>query len=291
MTKGSRNGETVRRDEGNPDLLVSQSRLPASAITLLTDFGTSDYFVGALKGAILSISPAASISDITHDIAPQDVEAGAFTLLGAYKSFPPYTIHVAVVDPGVGSARRPVLVSAGDHFFIGPDNGIFSYIYEREREPKTFHLTNEKYFRNPVSATFHGRDIFAPVAAALSLGARPADFGPETNDEVRLATLRPVEHESGKLKGRILHIDRFGNCVTNFTREDLAPDVEGRVSLQVNGKKVRSFRRFFTDDAGVSEKLFAVWGSAGFLEIAATNKSAAKMLKAKRGESVILKIR
>lgn len=148
-----------------------RSHLPI--ISLLTDFGTADYFVGAVKGAILSVNPAAVIADITHEIPPQDIDAGAFTLLSAYQTFPAGTIHVAVVDPGVGSARRAIIVKAEKHFFVGPDNGLFTYIYDRAPSHRTHHVTAEKYFRHPVSSTFHGRDIFAPVAAALSAGVKP----------------------------------------------------------------------------------------------------------------------
>ena len=151
-------------------------------ITLLTDFGTADYFVGAMKGVIFSINPTARVVDITHEIPPHDIRAGAFTLHAVYKSFPPQTIHVAVVDPGVGSTRRPILVVGGDQFFVGPDNGLFGYVYEREPRCRVFHLTREEYFRRPVSQTFHGRDIFAPVAAALSRGVEPPELGDEIKD-------------------------------------------------------------------------------------------------------------
>src|SRR5215208_7621540 len=155
-------------------------------ITLLTDFGTADYFVGAVKGAILSVNPAATIVDITHEIPPQDVAAGAFTLLAAYKTFPAGTIHVAVVDPGVGSIRRPIILSANEQFFVGPDNGLFTYIYDREPSHRTFHVTADRYFRPEPSTTFHGRDIFAPVAAALSKGLNARKFGPMISNAVRL---------------------------------------------------------------------------------------------------------
>ena len=277
-------GETTRRDDGSR---LTPAR--SSIITLLTDFGSTDYFVGALKGIVLSINPRASLIDLTHEIPAHDVAAGAFTLVVSYRSFPEQTIHVAIVDPEVGSARRPILVSAGEHFFVGPDNGIFSYVYESEPSYQTFHVTNEKYFRHPVSPTFHGRDIFAPVAAAFSLGANPQEFGPEINDPVRLASLRPIEQKNGKLKGRIIHIDRFGNCITNFTRDHFAVGLERRSSVQIGGKTIRSFKRFFSENPNGSERLFAVWGSAGFLEIAAANRSAARLLGAKRGQPVILR--
>lgn len=244
-------------------------------ISLLTDFGTADYFVGAVKGALLSVNSHAVIADITHEIPPQDIEAGAFTLLAAYKTFPAGTIHVAVVDPGVGSARRPIIVSADEQFFVGPDNGLFTYIYDREPSHQTFHVTAEKYFRREPSSTFHGRDIFAPVAAALSNGVKPENFGPLIDDAVRLPALEtPL---------RIIHIDRFGNCITNITREAF----EGKISsLLINGKTIRDFRNFYGEHTGNNP--FAIWGSAGFLEISVNGGSAAKMLLAKRGDAVVV---
>lgn len=242
-------------------------------ITLLTDFGTADYFVGAVKGAILSVNPNVVIADITHEIPPQDIEAGAFTLLAVYKTFPAGAIHVAVVDPGVGSSRRPILVAANEQFFVGPDNGIFSYIYDREPSHRIFHVTAEKYFRPDPSSTFHGRDIFAPVAAALSTGVPPEEFGLEIKDEIRLLSLEtPL---------RIIHIDRFGNCVTNISREVF----EGK-SLSINGRAITALRNFY-GEASSSDEVFAIWGSAGFLEISANGASAAQILGAKRGDTII----
>jgi len=253
-------------------------------ITLLTDFGTVDYFVGAVKGAILSVNPQAVIADITHEVPPQDLEAAAFTLLASYATFPPGTIHVAVVDPGVGSKRRPLIVSAGKQFFVGPDNGIFTYIYDRESSHQTFHVTAEKYFRHPASTTFHGRDIFAPVAASLSKGVKPKAFGPSITDEVRLETsLTPVGQKDGRVEGRIIHIDRFGNCITNITRDLLNDE---HATLLVREKPIDNFRSFYGENSG--SELFAIWGSAGFLEIAVNGGSAALTLGVKRGEAVIL---
>src|SRR6266849_8784975 len=139
-----------------------------SIITLVTDFGSQDFFVGAMKGVILSINPQAIIVDITHEIPAQDIEAAAFNLLATYKDFPAATIHVAVVDPGVGSARKPILIECGAQFFVGPDNGIFSWICEREGNFRVIHLTNEEFFRHPVSASPHGRDLFVSVRAPSS---------------------------------------------------------------------------------------------------------------------------
>ena len=245
------------------------------AITLLTDFGTSDYFVGAMKGVILSINPQAVIVDITHEIPAQDVAAGAFTLLAAYNTFPEGTVHVAVVDPGVGSTRRPIVVRGGSHLFVGPDNGLFTYIYERNPSFEAFHITETKYFRHPVSNTFHGRDIFAPVAAALSTGVDPCSLGPRITDPMQL--FKSVEPQ-------IIHIDRFGNLITNITRDEF----QDGTRLLVNGKVISTFRRFFGENVGADNEPFAIWGSAGFLEIAVNGRSAADLLQVKRGASVAL---
>ena len=240
------------------------------AITLLTDFGTADYFVGAMKGVILSINPQAVIADITHEIPAQDVAAGAWQLLAAYETFPAGTIHVAVVDPGVGSVRRPMVVSAGDYLFVGPDNGLFTYVYDRHSSFAAFHITETKYFRHPVSNTFHGRDIFAPVAAALSNGADIASLGTRISDPVRLPSPTGAQ---------IIHIDRFGNLITNITRDQFGPGTR----LSVNGTAISAFRNFFGENVGEPNEPFAIWGSAGFLEIAVNGGSAAEVLRAKRG--------
>jgi len=261
-------------------------------LTLLTDFGNADYFVGAVKGAILSICRDAQIVDITHDLPPQDIAAGAFTLLAAYKSFPAQTVHVAVVDPGVGSARRPILAKAAGQFFVGPDNGICSYVWERDPPEQVCHIQSPEFFRQPVSATFHGRDIFAPVAAALANGVEPLRFGPEISDWVKLKSLAPISTAAGVVQARIIHIDRFGNCVTNLSRKDVT--AESSSQLSVNGREIGSFRTHYAE-AGAdprpeqSEELFAIWGSAGFVEIAARNASAAEVLNAKVGQTVQLK--
>jgi S-adenosylmethionine hydrolase len=258
VKKGREDLKTGRED--------NESNLPV--ITLLTDFGTVDYFSGAVKGAILSVNPRAVIVDITHEIPPQDIEAGAFTLFASYKTFPAGTIHVAVVDPGVGSERRPIIVSANEQFFVGPDNGLFTYIYDRESSHRIVHVTSDRYFRSSVSSTFHGRDIFAPVAAALSNGVALEDFGAEIEDAIRLPSLdTPL---------RIIHIDRFGNCVTNITRAEK--------SLVINGRTISEFRQFYGE--GDDKSLFAIWGSAGFLEISMNGGSAAQVLGARRDDEV-----
>jgi len=269
------------------------NRLPvvvSGHISLLTDFGTADYFVGSVKAVILSINPTATIVDVTHEIPAQDIEAAAFTLLASYRSFAPGTIHLAVVDPGVGSARRPILAQAGGQFFVGPDNGIFSYVFDNEPNFKVLHITSSKYFRQPLSNTFHGRDVFAPVAASLSNGLSPESFGSEISDAVRLPRLGPEFKRDGRVKGRIIHVDRFGNCVTNIDPTLLSNEHTKRASLVVKGKRIKSFREFYGEDKA-NKELFAICGSAGFLEISARNRSAAKMLNAKLGDVVDLIIK
>jgi len=251
-------------------------------VTLLTDFGSADYFVAAVKGVILTINPLVSIVDITHEIPPQDIQSAAFTLLTCYRDFPAGTIHVGVVDPGVGSSRRAIVVSAGSYYFVGPDNGLFSYVLDREPAHQVFHLTAREYFRETPSSTFHGRDVFAPVAAALSRGVKPAKLGPQIEDEVRLPSLAPAKLKDGKVEGRIIHVDHFGNCITNLTRADLPKPIRLRVKRRV----INSFRQFYTDKDGSKNEIFGIWGSAGFLELAVNGASAAALLKAKRGDSV-----
>ena len=273
---------------------VDKTGVPASSslrvplVTLLTDFGSADYFVAAMKGVILTANPLARIVDITHDIPPQDIEAAAFTLLAACPTFPAGTIHVGVVDPGVGSSRRAILIHAREQYFVGPDNGIFSYVCDGS-SPKIFHLTNERYFRRPVSQTFNGRDVFAPVAAALSNGVKASELGTQITDLVRLPPLKATASRSGEISGRIIHIDHFGNCVTNITAEELTGQmIIAGAKLRLQGRVVKSFRNFFAEETTSRDRVFAVWGSAGFLEIAAANESAAKLLKAKRGDAVIV---
>jgi len=257
-------------------------------ITLVTDFGTQDYFVGAMKGVILSQNPSAVIVDITHEVPPQDIQAAAFNLLATYKDFPAGTIHLAVVDPGVGSSRRPILVECAGQMFAGPDNGLFSWICQREGHFLARHLTNEKFFKHPQSATFHGRDVFAPVAAALSRGVSAEEFGPLIDDAIVLESLTPRANEDGTLAAVIIHIDRFGNCITNLTTEHLTSEVDRRVRLTVNNHVITSIRKYFSAEADDSESLFMIPGSAGFVEIAAQNSSAAAILKVRRGQSITL---
>ncbi len=188
-------------------------------LTLTTDFGTKDGFIGALKGVIWSISPSAQIADISHEISPQNVLAGAFALWRSYPFFPEETVHVAVVDPGVGTSRRPIAAHLGRHAFVGPDNGIFTPMFEDAEKNgwlvEIVHLKEAKFFLPEVSATFHGRDIFAPVAAHLANGVPLANLGPAILDPVRLSMPKPEKTAQGWL-AHITVIDIFGNCTTDL---------------------------------------------------------------------------
>jgi S-adenosylmethionine hydrolase len=251
-------------------------------IALITDFGTQDYYVGAMKGVILSINPQASIIDITHDIEPQNILSAAFVLSACYRDFPQGTIFVAVVDPGVGSERRAIVVEANGSCFVGPDNGIFSFVLGEG--PMVYSLENDHYFYKPVSSTFHGRDIFAPVAAHLSLGVAPGDFGPRIGEAVQLSGIYPEIQGPNTISGRIIHTDRFGNLVTNIT-----VDAAGEVfELMIADRSITELRQSYS--GGEPGKPFAVAGSAGFIEVSVNGGSAAELLKVEPGTPISLRV-
>ena len=193
--------------------------MPArNIITITTDFGVRDHFVGAMKGVILTINPEANLLDISHDVASYSVVDGAFTIAQAYPYFPSDTVHLVVVDPGVGGERRPILVQAGRHYFVGPDNGVFSFIYEREERVTVRHITASHYFLQPVSRTFHGRDIFSPIAAWLTKGIDAVEF--RRADQRLPAFRQPESHaceSENRARGIVLKADKFGNLITNFS--------------------------------------------------------------------------
>lgn len=260
-------------------------------ITLTTDYGASDHFVGAMKGVILNINPEAEIIDITHSVAAYDVLDAAITVNQASRFFPHRTIHIVVVDPGVGTARRPLLVSAGTQYYVAPDNGVLSLVYEREKESLTVrHITADHYFVRPVSNTFHGRDIFAPVGAALSKTWQTSSFGDEIEDFTRMTMPRPKVN-GNVVKGVVLRVDRFGNLVTNLTPEDV-PSVspeKGTVKALVGNKEVGKVVRTFAE--GPQGEAVALIGSSGFLEFAVNKGDAAKALNAHRGAEVTVEVK
>lgn len=249
-------------------------------ITLTTDFGTADHYVAAMKGVILSIAPDAKITDITHHVPPQDIAHAAFILRQVWSTFPPGTIHVAVVDPGVGSDRAILLGQYDNRFVIAPDNGLITWIH-RDFAAQSLHLVeNSQYFLPTLSNTFHGRDILAPVAGHLASGVSPEKFGPRVeNDHLQKPHLLELPHrakrEGDVLSGTVIHIDQFGNLVTNIHADQLlaygdASDLE----VLVNGHRACLLKKTFSDVA-VGEPL-AIIGSAGFVELSVRSASAAE---------------
>ncbi len=262
---------------------MSESRI----VTLTTDFGLNDSFVGVLHGVVLSIHRETTVVDICHAVASYDVFDGAWTIAQAYRFFPPRTVHVVVVDPGVGSTRRPIIVETDDYIFVAPDNGVLSLIEARESKFAVRHITAERYFLQPVSQTFHGRDIFAPVAAWLSKGVAPSEFGPEVSDYVHLP-LPQVEHVGeNSLRGVVLKVDKFGNLITNISELE-APALFGSVSpslsILISGQTITRLCHSYAE--GGADEFFAIVGSSGYLEIAARQASAAEKLAAGAGTPV-----
>ncbi len=258
-------------------------------ITLTTDYGTSDHLVGVLKGVILKIQPEVHIVDINHSVVPFDVLDGALAIGAAYRYFPPRTVHVVVVDPGVGTPRRPILAIANNQYFIAPDNGVLSLVYERENPVTVHHITSEHYFLRPASTTFHGRDIFAPVAAWLTKNWQADAFGEIIEDHMRFA-LPKAKTQDGTLRGAILRVDHFGNLMTNFTIENLPEAMRrsGPIAMTVGGKPVKQFVETFAQ--GPAGEPVALLGSSGFIEIAVNKGNAARSLVASRGAEVILQL-
>jgi hypothetical protein len=254
-------------------------------LTLTTDFGDKDGFVGTMKGVIWSICPAAQIADISHTVAPQNVLEGAIVLWRAYPFFPAGSVHVAVIDPGVGTSRRPMAAHLGVHYFVGPDNGLFTPMVEDAEKNgwpiEIVHLTNAKYFLAEVSHTFHGRDIFAPVGAALANGVPLAELGPAITDPVRLPMPKPEKTQTG-WRAHVTVVDIFGNLTTDLA----ASELEGQESVlfRLLGRELRGL----VDSYGLEQPgaLVALVDSENFVEIAAVNGSAAKELGAQIGDTV-----
>lgn len=248
-------------------------------VTLLTDFGEQDHYVAAMKGVMLSINPNLLFVDITHQIPPQDIQSGAFSLGQAYAYFPGETIHVAVVDPGVGTERKALVARAGEQFFVAPDNGILSYVLDKEPEARVYEVTADHYFRKPISATFQGRDVFAPVAGWLSRDIHLDQFGPQYDQPVRLTVPRLAKLKGNLIQAAVLAVDRFGNLITNLTPADLPPfwAPGGKpCKLLAAQREITAFHKTFAE--GHPGELFVVPGSTGYLEIVIRNGSAAATL-------------
>ena len=241
-----------------------------------------------MKGVILSIAPRVQIVDITHDVEPFEITEAAFVIAQAYRYFPRKTVHVIVVDPGVGSERRPILAEMAGQYFVAPDNGVLSMIFSREARKKVRHITNAKYFLQPVSRTFHGRDVFAPVAAHLASGVPPARFGKAIEDYVKLTIDKPTRTGKRVWTGTILKVDRFGNLITNLHIDEF-PDVQTR-PFELNAGLQQISRLAATFSECAPGEFFVVVGSSGYLEVASNQGSAAKMLGVRSGSPVELTI-
>jgi len=269
----------------------------SAIITLTTDFGLNDAYVAAMKGVILGINPEATLVDVCHTIKPQNILQAAFVLSTAYEFFPQGTIHLIVVDPGVGTERRAIILRTPTADFVAPDNGVLSYIIQQsstkpivtsadqliELQPglEAMAITKPQFWRSPVSPTFHGRDIFAPVAARLSLGFSPTDFG-ETITSIHMLTLpQPYQTPDGTLVGHILHIDSFGNLVTSIRSHDL-PKTAKSMTIKVGEQIVSGLSHTYAEGRG----LMALIGSSGYLEIALTGGSAYALTGADVGSEV-----
>jgi len=257
-------------------------------ITLMTDFGLADGFVGMMKGVIYNVNPRATIIDISHDISSQDISEAAFLLGASYRYFPKGSVHVVVVDPGVGSQRRAVAVETEDYYFVAPDNGVLTWALAQEKSVKSVELTNSAYFLDEISDTFHGRDIFAPVAAHLSSGVGINDLGVEIDSLIEISRFEPEVAQSG-IKGHIIHVDRFGNLITDVPRRLFRTVVsDHQFSIELAGIRLREISRSYRDvTAG---EALAIFNSFGNLEIAVNQGNAANVLRVQKGSDVWIAI-
>ena len=261
------------------------SGMPNPLITLTTDFGLSDQFAGVIKGVIAGIAPSARVIDISHDIPVYNVSEAAFVIAEAWPYFPKGTVHVVVVDPGVGSSRRPILAQAGGHFFVGPDNGVFSMVFDAAPH-KVRVISNPKMMRAKISRTFHGRDVFAPAAAHVAKGVKPARFGRLITDSVRVWTSKPAQNGRTTWRGTILKVDRFGNLITNFAAKEFDGIKTRPFELRAGTKKIHRLALNYAETEAA--EIFAILGSSGYVEIAANQSSAAGLLGCSAGAPVEL---
>ncbi len=261
--------------------------MPAPVVTFLSDFGTQDWFVGVVHGVVNEVAPEAHVVDLNHLVPPGNVTRAAFLLEAAAPDFAPGTVHLAVVDPGVGTARRALAVQARGQWFVGPDNGLLEWALSAD-DARVHALTESRWFRQPVSRTFHGRDVFAPVAAHLSRGVPIDSFGPAVTDPVRLPVARP-RREGDALVGRVVFIDRFGNALTNLTQDSLAQAfgrewAAERIQVTLLGRHVAGLSRSYGDSPVGT--LVAILGSSGRIEIAQVGGDAAARLGLGEGDPI-----
>lgn len=253
-------------------------------ITLTTDFGLKDPFVGIMKGVILNINPKVRIVDISHKVSPQNILEASLILRDAYRYFPAKTIHVAVVDPGVGSPRRPILVIAEKHYFIGPDNGIFSFVYENSQ--RVIHITAKHYFLSSEDTTFHGRDIFAPVAGWLSKGISIDNFGETIKDYIKITIPEPVIAGKELVEGEVIYIDGFGNVATNISRNEIKAFTSdpSKLKILIKGIEISGINKYYAQS--IDKRPSAIINSSGLLEIYIYQGNAEKELGLKIGEKI-----
>ncbi len=274
----------------------------AAIITLTTDFGLTDAYVSAMKGVILGLNPAAKLVDICHTIKPQNIRQAAFVLSMAYQFFPPGTVHLVVVDPGVGTERRAIILRTPSAQFVAPDNGVLSYVIEQssakpqrtcddqgqiELGPglQAVAITNPDFWRSPVSPTFHARDVFSPVAAQLSLGTPATDFGEVVTPVTMLPLSHPYQASETTLIGHILHIDNFGNLISNIKSSDL-PRAEQPITIEVGNRLISGLSHTYAEGEG----LLALIGSSGYLEIALKDGNAGSLLDSEVGSEVRIRL-
>ncbi len=273
--------------------VLSFEGIMSAIITLTSDFGSRDAFTASLKGVILKINPLAQMIDVSHEIAPQDIWEAAFTLKSAYSYFPKGTVHLAVVDPGVGSVRRPIIVVTESYYFVGPDNGLFTLIYQEAERIRVHHITATHYFLPNPSHTFHGRDVFAPVAAWLSKGIPSGNFGEEITDYLKL-NVPSSKVSAGAIEGHVVHIDRFGNMITNISHksmQELLGEEMNLASLNLSfaGREIIGLKRFYSETS--PGEAGALINSSGFVEIFVFKQNARAVLSGKRGEAVRLSVK
>ena len=255
-------------------------------VTLTTDFGTRDYYVGTMKGVLLRINTDIRIVDLTHEIEKQEIVEAAIVLRSSRGFFPEGSIHIAVVDPGVGGPQRPIMVESSGQFYIGPDNGIFSYVIEDDY--RAWEIENADYRLKSVSDTFHGRDIFAPAAGHLSLGVSPESFGSRIDNLTRIQARRPM-HFTDRVVGEVIHVDSFGNLITNVSKALLHEISDGRaVRLRISGRTVEGVSKTYS--AVEVGQLVALFGSTDLVEIAVRDGNAHRKLGVGRGDPVVLTV-
>jgi S-adenosylmethionine hydrolase len=261
---------------------MSKRKAPdTQIIALLTDFRWQNWYLGVMKGVILGINPSARIIDLCHDISSQDVREGSFVLGNSFEYFPEGTVFLCVVDPGVGGDRKNIIVETEKYYFVGPDNGILSTVFEKGQARKVYEIKEGKYTLPLHGSTFLGRDVFAPIATYLSLGVQPSDMGSELNSVLTVPALKPHINKKAEISGRAVFVDTFGNIITNVSEEFIREAAGGNpdwdtMTIRVSGKRIKGVKRYY--EQGKTDKLMALIDSWGFLELAVNRGNAFNLL-------------